>query len=1013
MAAPPARLFANTAYGVSVWAWFVLECYAYHRPLRAVARALATMGIPIAPGTLADAQSRLLGVFEPVEGAIAERQRTARLVQGDETRWMIHVRGERGENPRCWLWLCLSEDAVRMHIDPTRSARAARVLFSLFATLALAGINRHHWLLDCLHACASNAGEAPAHLDPWLPWAMDDDTEKSATPAKPTLEPVPGSSTSLAASWRKPGLNGGPEITGYKLEYRQGSGNWQNFPHGDTAETTTITGLMAETEYQVRVQAENGEGDSDWSDPSDAVRTNAVDIPIPPGLEVTLHLSDDALLEDDGRATLVTATVSPASPVAFTVTISADPVAPATEDDFELSNKRVLRFAADATESTGTVTIRPVDDDAPEPHDVVTVSGSVSNAAIPDPDDVALTIRNDDADLPQDVAIDAPAAVEEDAGTAAVTVTITTRQNSAPTIDVDLHYRWQEGTATRGEDYTAKRGTVTFAPGRTRRTVRVPVLRDGEAEDAETVVLRLSNARSGGSQASVDVTVAQAEGTIEDVAPEAPSGGLTARFARAPSEHDGRAAFTLRIAFNETIRMSGRRLRGDVVAVSGGRATKARAVNGRKDRWDLTVKPASLADVAVTLAGGAACDTPEAVCTTDGKALSHTLSTTVRGPVTVSVADARAREGEDETIDFAVSLSRAAAGAVSVTYATADGSARSGSDYTARKGKLRFAPGETEKTISVPVLDDAHDEGAETMRLRLSAASGAVIADGVATGTIENTDHMPAAWLARFGRTVTDQVLDAVEARLAASRAAGARVRLAGQALPSWDAGDRAKTAANDADDAGADASGRVLRADASGRVHRSEMRSVGDRPVVADQVAGGNMVVAEAPKGWCLCMAARLRERAAGGEAAPYGWVDWARRIALEADALATPLGRRVGRRHRRQQGPGIGMARVREQGHAVRLFDNLAQVHDRDLAAEVLHHSQVMGDEQVGQVEIALQVAQQVDDLCLNGDIESRHRLIAHDQIGLTGQRPRDPDSLTLAARKLVRKQGQLLRP
>ena len=356
VAAPPARLFANTAYGVSAWVWFVLECYAYHRPLRAVARALATLGIPIAPGTLADAQSRLLGVFEPLDEVIAERQRAASLVQGDETRWMIHARGERGENPRCWLWLCVSADAVRMHIDPTRSARAARVLFaklgeklpailvcdrygayrklarelagrfvlatcwaharrdyiraaqrhpklrawserwlkrfaalyalnarrlshfvrdaamsaqpaafntahrrlgckvaalfetaerellrapggspkgaplralvreregltvfvdepatpmnnnaseralrapaisrkvsfgshsetgarlsavlfSLFATLALAGINRHHWLLDYLHACAANAGQAPVNLDPWLPWAIDD-----------------------------------------------------------------------------------------------------------------------------------------------------------------------------------------------------------------------------------------------------------------------------------------------------------------------------------------------------------------------------------------------------------------------------------------------------------------------------------------------------------------------------------------------------------------------------------------------------------------------------------------------------------------------------------------------------------------------------------------------------------------------------------------------------------------------------------------------------------------------
>ena len=53
-------------------------------------------------------------------------------------------------------------------------ARLSAVLFSLFATLALAGINRHHWLLDYLHACAANAAEAPVRLDPWLPWAMDD-----------------------------------------------------------------------------------------------------------------------------------------------------------------------------------------------------------------------------------------------------------------------------------------------------------------------------------------------------------------------------------------------------------------------------------------------------------------------------------------------------------------------------------------------------------------------------------------------------------------------------------------------------------------------------------------------------------------------------------------------------------------------------------------------------------------------------------------------------------------------
>ena len=231
--------------------------------------------------------------------------------------------------------------------------------------------------------------------------------------------------------------------------------------------------------------------------------------------------------------------------------------------------------------------------------------------------------------------------------------------------------------------------------------------------------------------------------------------------------------------------------------------TKAKRVDRRKDLWEVTVKPGSLGDVTVTLAGGRACGTAGAVCTGDGRALSATISTTVLGPVALSVADARVREASDVTLDFAVTLSRASRAPVAVAYATADGSATAGSDYTATSGTLTFAAGETAKTVSVPVLDDAHDEGEETLTLRLSAATGAVIADGVATGTIENTDHMPAAWLARFGRTVTDQVLEAVEARLAAPRTAGARATLAGQALPSWDdANDTAKAAAGDNADA-------------------------------------------------------------------------------------------------------------------------------------------------------------------------------------------------------------------
>ena len=295
-------------------------------------------------------------------------------------------------------------------------------------------------------------------------------------------------------------------------------------------------------------------------------------------------------------------------------------------------------------------------------------------------------------------------------------------------------------------------------------------------------------------------------GPVDESAPAA----LTASFVQAPVEHDGETAFKLRIAFSEGIKIGFRRFRDQAVSVAGGSVTKAKRVDGRRDLWEVTVKPGSLGDVTVTIEGGGACGTAGAVCTDDGRALSATISTVVLGPVALSVADARVREAPDATLDFAVTLSRASHAPVAVAYATADGSATAGSDYTARKGELTFAPGETAKTVSVPVLDDAHDEGEETMTLRLSAASGAVIADGVATGTIENTDHMPQAWLARFGRTVTDQVLEAVEARLAAPRAAGVRATLAGQALPSWDgANDNAKAAAGD----NAGASDRTLAA--------------------------------------------------------------------------------------------------------------------------------------------------------------------------------------------------------
>ncbi len=154
----------------------------------------------------------------------------------------------------------------------------------------------------------------------------------------------------------------------------------------------------------------------------------------------------------------------------------------------------------------------------------------------------------------------------------------------------------------------------------------------------------------------------------------------------------------------------------------------------------------------------------------------------------VSVYDAYAHELRlmRHTLHFRVFLSRRLQIPVSVDYATSDNTTTAGADYPATSGTLTFRPGETAKTISVPVFQDGHDEDHETLTLTLSNPHPwrrVRLHDATATGTISNADAMPRAWIGRFGRSVADQVLDAVDARMRAKAAPGVEARLAGQGI--------------------------------------------------------------------------------------------------------------------------------------------------------------------------------------------------------------------------------------
>jgi hypothetical protein len=83
------------------------------------------------------------------------------------------------------------------------------------------------------------------------------------------------------------------------------------------------------------------------------------------------------------------------------------------------------------------------------------------------------------------------------------------------------------------------------------------------------------------------------------------------------------------------------------------------------------------------------------------------------------------------------------AGAVSVDYATSDGSATAGSDYTASAGTLSFADGETSQSFSVAILDDTLFEGDEGFSVTLSNIAGGASLGTPATANVTITEDDP------------------------------------------------------------------------------------------------------------------------------------------------------------------------------------------------------------------------------------------------------------------------------
>ena len=128
--APPVlRLFSNTAYGISFWGYFLLECYACYRPINRVAAWMSDHGLAVSAGTLADSIHRMTPLFEPLSQAILAHMKTAGTLHGDETSWRVQALKNIRGTARAWLWCVGSRHAVWFRVDKRRNTEAALKLF--------------------------------------------------------------------------------------------------------------------------------------------------------------------------------------------------------------------------------------------------------------------------------------------------------------------------------------------------------------------------------------------------------------------------------------------------------------------------------------------------------------------------------------------------------------------------------------------------------------------------------------------------------------------------------------------------------------------------------------------------------------------------------------------------------------------------------------------------------------------------------------------------------------------
>jgi chitinase len=373
----------------------------------------------------------------------------------------------------------------------------------------------------------------------------------------------------------------------------------------------------------------------------------------------------------------------------------------------------------------GTISVPILGDAVTEGTETFTVNlSSAVNATIGDAQAVGTIFDNEGPAA--FVVLDGSAS--ESAGPVAFSVIMTNASASTQTVD----YATSDATATAGADYTATNNTLTFTAGQTSKTVNVPVLSDTLNEADETFTLTLSNSTLALNDATATGTI-----TDDDAEPTVSIGDASA------PESDGTVSFTVTLSA-----VSGQEVDVDYATTDGTAVAGSDYTAATGTAVIPAGSPSTTIDVPVT--DDSTYENDEGF-TIDIASPFNASIVDAQGAGTItnddvlpsaSIADISVAEGSTGTTPagFTVTLSNPSDFTATVDWATADGSATAGSDYTAGSGTVTFDPGVTSQLVSVDVLGDTTFESDETFTVTLTNPTGSTVGTGAGTGTITNDD---------------------------------------------------------------------------------------------------------------------------------------------------------------------------------------------------------------------------------------------------------------------------------